>query len=71
MWTSDTRVATSRKVVEHVEQAWNAIQLIMSEGVRTDGVLKNPGTQAAAMKMAREELSRAIDLVLNEQWERG
>jgi hypothetical protein len=40
------------------------------DGISADGVLMKPVFQAAALKAAREELSKAIAIIERTKWER-
>jgi hypothetical protein len=55
-------------VLEHVERARDAIKTFHTDGVTTHAVLAHPQFQAAALKVAREELLRAITLIERARW---
>jgi hypothetical protein len=59
----------SRLVLEHVERAIDAVANFRDNGVNAEGVLTHPQFQAAALKVAREELLRAIGLIERTKWE--
>jgi hypothetical protein len=55
-------------VLEHVERARDAIKTFHTDAVTPQAVLAHPSFQAAALKVAREELSRAITLIERTKW---
>jgi hypothetical protein len=59
----EKRAKVTRLVMEHVERADDAVKNFRENGVDAQGVLTHPQFQAAALKVAREELQRAIALI--------
>jgi hypothetical protein len=57
------------QVREHVDRAHDAISEFRRGGISADGVLRKPVFQAAALKAAREELSKAIAIIERTKWE--
>jgi hypothetical protein len=55
-------------VLEHVERAGDAIKTFHTDGVNPKSVLAHPQFQAAALKVAREELAKAIALIERVKW---
>jgi hypothetical protein len=55
-------------VLEHVERAGDAIKTFHTDGVNSQSVLAHPQFQAAALKVAREELAKAIALIERAKW---
>jgi hypothetical protein len=55
-------------VLEHVERAGDAIKTFHTDGVTPEGVLAHPQFQAAALKVARQELQKAIALIERTRW---
>jgi hypothetical protein len=55
-------------VLEHVERAGDAIKTFHTDGVNPQSVLAHPQFQAAALKVAREELAKAIALIERAKW---
>ena len=64
----DKRAKVTSLVLEHVERANDAVKNFRDDGVSADGVLTHPPFQAAALKVAREELQRAIALIERTKW---
>ena len=65
--TDEHRVVTTN-VSEHVERAERAIKAFRKEGVTRKGVLLRPLSQAASLKVAREELGKAIKAIEQTSW---
>ena len=55
-------------VLEHVERAGDAIRTFHTDGLNPQRVLAHPQFQAAALKVAREELAKAIALIERAKW---
>lgn len=55
-------------VLEHVARADDAVKNFRTDGVSSQGVLTHPSFQAAALKVAREELLKAITLIERTKW---
>jgi hypothetical protein len=55
----------------HVDSAQDAIREFWRDGINAEGVLMRPRFQAASLKAAREELSKAIAIIERTEWERG
>jgi hypothetical protein len=68
---SDKQSKVTDQVREHVNRAHDAIIDIRHDGISADGVLTKPVFQAAALKAAREELSKAIAILERTKWERS
>ena len=64
----EKRAKVTRLVFEHVERADDAVKNFRDNGVSAEGVLTHPSFQAAALKVAREELQRAIALIERTKW---
>lgn len=64
----EKRVKVTRLVLEHVERADDAVKNFRENGVNAEGVLAHPSFQAAALKVAREELQKAIALIERTKW---
>jgi hypothetical protein len=54
------RAKTTRHVLEHVQRAREALDQFRDDGINAEGELMRPQFQAPALKVAREELSKAI-----------
>jgi hypothetical protein len=57
-------------VREHVNRAQDAIHDFRRDGISAAGVLMRPIFQVASLKVAREELSKAIAIIERTEWER-
>jgi hypothetical protein len=64
----EKRVKVTRLVFEHVERADDAVKNFRDNGVSAEGVLIHPQFQAAGLKVAREELRKAIALIERTKW---
>jgi hypothetical protein len=60
---ADSKVNDSLHVLDHVRRAETSIENFHRGGTRSDGVLRSPAIQAAALRLAREELSKAIAIL--------
>jgi hypothetical protein len=59
------------QIREYVDRAHDALSEFRRDGISADGVLMKPVFQAAALKAAREELSKAIAIIERTTWERS
>ena len=64
----EKRAKVTVLVFEHVARADDAVNNFRSDGVTEDGVLTHPKFQAAALRVARAELERAIALIERTKW---
>jgi hypothetical protein len=64
----DKRAKVTRLVLEHVERADDAVKNFRDNVVSAEGVLTHPPLQAAALKVAHEELQKAIALIERTKW---
>jgi hypothetical protein len=64
----ERREKVTRLVLEHVERADDAVKNFRENGVGAEGVLTHPSFQAAALKVAREELLKTIALIERTKW---
>lgn len=64
----EKRAKVTRLVLEHVERADDAVKNFRDNGVSAEGVLTHPALQSAALKVAREELQKAIALIERTKW---
>jgi hypothetical protein len=67
---SDKHSKATDLVRGHVDSAQDAIREFWRDGINGDGVLMRPVFQAASLKVAREELSKAIAIIERTKWER-
>jgi hypothetical protein len=64
----ERRAKITALVIEHVRRADDAVANFRSDGVTAEGILKHPKFQAAALRVARAELERAISLIERTKW---
>ena len=64
----EKRAKVTRLVLEHVARSDDAVRNFRDNGVSADGLLLHPPLQAAALKVAREELQKAIALIQRTNW---
>ncbi|HEU0060065.1 MAG TPA: hypothetical protein VFR19_09335 [Hyphomicrobiaceae bacterium] len=64
----EKRAKVTRLVLEHVARADDAVGNFRDSGVSAEGLLMHPPLQAAALKVAREELQKAIALIEKTKW---
>jgi hypothetical protein len=64
----EKRAKVTSLVLEHVARADDAVKNFLTDGINDEGVLTHPSFQAAALKVAREELLRAIALIERTKW---
>jgi hypothetical protein len=55
-------------VLGHIRHAEASLANFHRDGTNTDGVLRNPRIQAAALKVAFEELRKAISVTDRTKW---
>ena len=60
-------MATS-KVFAHVERARGALEDFRTDAINTEAVLARPPFQLAELKIAREELEKAIAIIERTRW---
>ena len=64
----DKREKATRQVLEHIARARQALDDIRSDGTSAEGVLMRPHFQNAGLKVAREELGKAIAIMDRTKW---
>lgn len=64
----EKRAKVTRLVLEHVARADDAVRNFRDSGVSAEGLLMHPTLQAAALKVAREDLQKAIALIEKTKW---
>jgi hypothetical protein len=62
------RQKASQQALLHVDRAQQSIADFRADGVNPDGMLIRPHFQAAALKVAREELTKAISIIERTKW---
>ena len=63
----DKRAKVTRLVLEHVDRADDALENFRDNAMSGEGMLAHPALQAA-LKVAREELRKAIALIERTKW---
>jgi hypothetical protein len=58
----------TRQVLDHVDRARGALDDFRRDGINAEGVLASPLFQAASLKVAREELNKAIAVIDRTKW---
>jgi hypothetical protein len=64
----EKRAKVTRLVLEHLARSDDAVRNFRDNGVSAEGLLMHPPLQAAALKVAREELQKAIALIERTSW---
>jgi hypothetical protein len=67
---SDKQSKATDQARRHVDRSQDAIRDFWRDSVNAEGVLMRPLFQAASLKAAREELSKAIAIIESTKWER-
>jgi hypothetical protein len=65
---TDKKGTASDKILEHVKRARQSLDNIDRDGTTVGGVLRNPPVQGAALKVAAEELKKAIAIMKRTKW---
>ena len=58
-----TNDAVSDDACDHMERARSALESARRDGLNDAGVLRNPHVQAAHLKIAREEINKALTII--------
>jgi hypothetical protein len=61
----------SKDARDHMERARFALESAHRDGLSIAGVLRNPHVQAAHLKIAREEINKALAIIEQTQWQRS
>jgi hypothetical protein len=64
-----TKQAASKDARDHMERARLALESARRDGLSVAGVLRNPHVQAAHLKVAREEIKKAIAIIERTRWQ--
>jgi hypothetical protein len=64
----DKREKATKQVLEHVARARQTLEDLHSDGINAEGVMMRPHFQNAALKVAREELAKAIAVMERTKW---
>ena len=70
MTVRDSHVQATTQVLAHVERAKDSLKNIHGDNLSSDGVFMHPPMQLVALKVAREELNKAIALMERTRWTR-
>jgi hypothetical protein len=57
-------------VLEHVQRAKDSLKNISAENLSADGLFVHPKRQLVSLKVAREELEKAIAIMEETRWTR-
>jgi hypothetical protein len=66
----DSRAKTTGQVLAHVERARGSIKSVSANNLSTDDVFFHPQMTLVSLKVAREELNKAIALMERTRWTR-
>jgi hypothetical protein len=67
---SESRGRTTQHVLAHVARAKDSLGNIRADNLSSDGVFMHPQMQLVSLKVAREELNKAIGLMERTRWTR-
>ena len=62
------REKATAQVLEHIARARKALDEFGEDGINAEGRIMRPHFQAAALKVAREELTKAIAIMERTKW---
>jgi hypothetical protein len=62
-----TKQAASKEVTEHMQRARLALDSAHRYSLNAEGVLRNPPLQASHLKIAREEINKAL-AIIEQRW---
>jgi hypothetical protein len=63
-----TKHAASQDASDHLQRALIALDVAHRDGLNADGVLRNPHVQASRLKVAREEINKALAIIERTRW---
>jgi hypothetical protein len=55
--------AASKDASDHLQRARIALDVAHRDGLNAEGVLRNPHVQASHLKVAREEINKALAII--------
>jgi hypothetical protein len=70
MTVRDSNVKATTQVLAHVERAKDSLKNIHGDNLSSDGVFMHPSRQLVSLKVARDELNKAIELMEHARWTR-
>jgi hypothetical protein len=65
---TEKRSAATDQVFRHVDRALEALQRFANQGTTNDGVLRSSTVQGTALKIAAEEIRKAIAVFERTKW---
>jgi hypothetical protein len=65
---SITKHAASKDASDNLERARIALDVAHRDGLNADGVMRNPHVQASRLKVAREEINKALAIIERTRW---
>ena len=65
---TEKRSTATYKVLHHVHGAVEALERLVQEGTAGEGVLSNPPVQGASLKIAAEEIGKALAVFERIKW---
>ena len=63
-----TKHAASKDASDHLERARRALDDAHRDGLNADDVLRNPHVQASHLRVAREEINKALAIIERTRW---
>ena len=67
---TESRGRTTQNVLAHVERAKDSLKNIHGDNLSGNGAFMHPQMQLVSLKVAREELNKAIALMEHTRWTR-
>ena len=69
LWAmASKREKATRQILDHLDRVQQMLTEFRVDGVSTEGILMRPHFHTASLKVAREELSKAIALAERTKW---
>ena len=63
-----TKLSASGDTSTHMQRARAALESAQREGLNSAGVLRNPQVQAAHLRVARDEIDKALAIIARMRW---
>jgi hypothetical protein len=63
------REAASKEASDHLQRARTALDVAHRDGLNAEGALRNPQVQASHLKVAREEINKALAIIERTRWQ--
>jgi hypothetical protein len=67
---SESQARATTRVLAHVKRARASLKSIHEDNVSVDGIFIHPQRQTVSLRVAREELDKAIALMERTKWTR-